>query len=168
MLWLPRTFVGMSLIVWPIPAEDPLPPTSQTLDLSGQCLSYRSQRHLSDDALFDIEVRRNSSTLIASSRCSMAFAVSSYASDARPSSSALIARPNNSYACTRNPVTGMSFLALAHHPCLIEIRLSVNTLMRCFASVIVSVELAIIVLTSTMASRDRAIIAVSDKDRAIS
>jgi len=40
--------------------------------------------------------------------------------------------------------------------------------MRCFASVIVSVELAIIVLTSTMASRDRAIIAVSDKDRAIS
>src|SRR5262245_48040242 len=25
MLWLPRTFVGMSLIVWPIPAEDPLP-----------------------------------------------------------------------------------------------------------------------------------------------
>ena len=155
-----------------IPAEDPLPPTSQTSDLSGQCLSYRSQRHfedcLSDDALFDIEVRRNSSTLIASSRCSMAFAVSSYASDARPSSSALIARPNNSYACTRNPVTGMSFLALAHHPCLIEIRLSVNTLMRCFASVIVSVELAIIVLTSTMASRDRAIIAVSDKDRAIS
>src|SRR5262249_5747249 len=138
MLWLPRTFVGMSLIVWPIPAEDPLPPTSQTLDLSGQCLSYRSQRHLSDDALFDIEVRRNSSTLIASSRCSMAFAVSSYASDARPSSSALIARPNNSYACTRNPVTGMSFLAqFAQHPCLIEIRLSVNTLMRCFASVIV-------------------------------
>jgi hypothetical protein len=51
---------------------------------------------------------------------------------------------------------------------LIEIRSSLIILMRCFVSVILSSELAIIALTSTMAARDCAIIAVSDKAVVIS